>query len=110
MSNGPIDWEHPPSQRRRRGPIGRRLIFDAAVAGSASLIVQILLGALLGDQGVSERGIRHYMIDAQPGTHVLVWGVVVACSMAAIYAVVDAVRAVTGFVRDGRSGGPAPRA
>jgi hypothetical protein len=79
-------------------------MFDAMVCAAAGVIVQILVGALLDAQGVSERGMRHYMVDAVPGSRLLAWAVVVVCGLAALYAAVDAARAVLGFLRAARDG------
>ena len=83
MSHGPIDWDNPPSTRRQGDHGQRRLFYDLAVTAATATILYILVGALTGRGGVSEIGLRRYLVDAVPGARALAWGVVAVAAVTA---------------------------
>ncbi|MFH1810736.1 MAG: hypothetical protein ABIJ09_18485 [Pseudomonadota bacterium] len=94
MLPGPIDWENPPSTRVRARNSGPRLGVDAVVFVACSTILWILVGALVGTDGISASGVRRYLVEGLGGSTFLLWGVTAVVALAALYALIDALRAL----------------
>lgn len=88
--NSHINWDAPPSRRRLVAPSLRRPVYDVLVIAACGTIDRILIGALLAESGVSQQGIRHFVINSGiPGATALLWGVLAVTGLAALYCLVD---------------------